>query len=79
MVCFLRENRPLRLRSLDNLVEVTKTGDKDPLVELVQRFGGLEAMEDPQCEDRFFCEMSVLGQRDDSNFVEKGFWYLANE
>lgn len=80
MIIF-RDNRPSRLRSLDNINQAESRKDNivDPLVELVQRFGGLEAMEDPQCEDRFFCEMSVLGKKEDSNFIEKGFWYLANE
>ena len=76
---FSSPQKPSRQRSLDELgIEFTEEDLKDPLVQLVQEYG-LESLDDPQCEDKIFCEMSRMGQKESSNFIQKGFWYLAKE
>lgn len=74
-----RDQKPSRQRSVDGAgLQLTEEDLTDPLVQLVQRYG-LESLDDPQCEDKIFCEMSRMGQKNDGNFIQRGFWYLANE
>nr|CAD7449149.1 unnamed protein product [Timema bartmani] len=72
-----QSNLPHRQRSLDG---VTKMDDlDDPLLAILDKYGGTESLDDPDCENRIFCEMSRLGKQPQANLVQKAFWYLAND
>nr|CAD7573255.1 unnamed protein product [Timema californicum] len=72
-----QSNLPHRQRSLDG---VTKMDDlDDPLLAILNKYGGAKSLEDPDCENRIFCEMTRLGKQPQANLVQRAFWYLANE
>nr|CAD7415182.1 unnamed protein product [Timema cristinae] len=72
-----QSNLPHRQRSLDG---ATKMDDlEDPLLAIIDKYGGAKSLDDPDCENRIFCEMTRLGKQPEANLVQRSFWYLANE
>jgi hypothetical protein len=49
-----------------------------PILDLLDKYG-IDSLDDPECENRIFCEMSRLGGEPSGNIVQKAFWHLAHE
>ncbi|PNF27462.1 hypothetical protein B7P43_G08984, partial [Cryptotermes secundus] len=48
-----------------------------PILDLLDKYG-IDSLDDPECENRIFCEMSRLGGQPRGNIVQKAFWNLAH-
>jgi len=49
-----------------------------PILDLLDKYG-IDSLDDPDCENRIFCEMSRLGGEPSGNIIQKAFWHLAHE
>jgi hypothetical protein len=49
-----------------------------PILDLLDKYG-VDSLDDPECENRIFCEMSRLGGGPSGNIIQKAFWHLAHE
>jgi hypothetical protein len=49
-----------------------------PILDLLDKYG-IDSLDDPECENRIFCEMSRLGGQPSGNIIQKAFWHLAHE
>jgi hypothetical protein len=49
-----------------------------PILDLLDKYG-IDSLDDPDCENRIFCEMSRLGGEPSGNVIQKAFWHLAHE
>ncbi|KAJ9578845.1 hypothetical protein L9F63_004949, partial [Diploptera punctata] len=64
---------PSRQRSVETL-DMTSY----PILHLLEKYG-VESLDDPECENRIFCEMSRLGREPSGNVIQKAFWHAAHE
>jgi len=69
-----RPDLPSRQRSVDQQDSALTF----PILDLLDKYG-IDSLDDPDCENRIFCEMSRLGGEPSGNIIQKAFWHLAHE
>jgi hypothetical protein len=74
MFFFSRPDLPSRQRSVDH----EGPSVSFPILDLLDKYG-IDSLDDPECENRIFCEMSRLGGQATGNIVQRAFWRLAHE
>ncbi|PSN44521.1 hypothetical protein C0J52_14690 [Blattella germanica] len=69
---------PSRQRSVDQEDSSELDIMSFPILDLLDKYG-IESLDDPECENRIFCEMSRLGREPTGNIIQKAFWHLAQD
>jgi hypothetical protein len=50
-----------------------------PVLDMIEKRGGLRALRNENCEANLFCEIARMGKSAEANSVQQAFWGLVHE